>query len=218
MFDLNHLNQDNLKVMTDNNTLTASISRRVAQIAVPNQDTFHAATADSATGRQNTSKAIFRSMRRAALLSAVVGFGLSAVAADRPNVTTAPVTHTSTTVHHWLQTGVASWYGTHFQGHKTANGEHFDMNSLTCAHRSLPLGSWIRVTNLHNRKSVFVRVNDRGPMAEGRIIDLSYAAAHAVGLAGVGRVKLEQVRDNDPEMARELTAQLHMPAPLIPVR
>ena len=113
--------------------------------------------------------------------------------------------------HHWLQFGEASWYGLRFQGKKTATGERFDMNSLTCAHPSLPLGSWIRVTNLHNRKSIFVRVNDRGPVVDNRIIDLSYAAARAVGLAGIGRVKLEAVNANDPEMAKALVAQLTVP-------
>jgi rare lipoprotein A len=112
---------------------------------------------------------------------------------------------------HWFQIGQASWYGPRFQGKRTANGEAFDMNSLTCAHRSLPLGSWVRVTNLKNRKMVFVRVNDRGPIPENRVVDLSFAAARAVGLAGVGKVKLEPVRGGDTEMARELIAQLHFP-------
>jgi rare lipoprotein A len=115
--------------------------------------------------------------------------------------------------HRWYQVGQASWYGRYFQGKKTANGESYDMNGLTCAHRSLPLGSWIRVTNLRNRRSVFVRVNDRGPVPENRIVDLSYGAAQAVGLAqaGVGKVKLETLRPGDPEMAKQLIAQLHMP-------
>jgi len=111
----------------------------------------------------------------------------------------------------WYQIGQASWYGGHFQGKKTANGESYDMNGLTCAHRSLPLGSWIRVTNLRNRRSVFVRVNDRGPVPENRIVDLSYGAAQAVGIAGVSKVKLEALRPGDPEMARQLIAQLRTP-------
>jgi rare lipoprotein A len=113
--------------------------------------------------------------------------------------------------HHWFQIGEASWYGRHFQGHKTATGEAFDMNALTCAHRSLPLGSWIRVTNLRNHKFIFVRVNDRGPVPEDRVIDLSYAAARAVGIHGLGRVKLEPVRGGDPKLAQELLAQLNIP-------
>jgi rare lipoprotein A len=112
---------------------------------------------------------------------------------------------------HWFEVGMASWYGPHFQGKKTANGESFDMNELTCAHRSLPLGSWVRVTNLKNQRTVFVRVNDRGPVADGRVVDLSFAAAKAVGLAGVGKVKLEPVRGGDPKMAQALIAQLRIP-------
>ncbi len=113
----------------------------------------------------------------------------------------------------WYQVGLASWYGKYFQGKKTATGESYDMNGLTCAHRSLPLGSWIRVTNLRNRRSIFVRVNDRGPVPEDRIVDLSYGAARAVGLEerGIGRVKLEPLRPGDPDMAKQLIAQLHIP-------
>jgi rare lipoprotein A len=88
--------------------------------------------------------------------------------------------------HHWYQIGRASWYGRLFQGHQTASGENFDMNGLTCAHRSLPLGSLVRVTNLNNHKSVVVRVNDRGPLPDNRVIDLSYAAAQFIGFGGRG--------------------------------
>jgi rare lipoprotein A len=102
--------------------------------------------------------------------------------------------------HHWFQTGRASWYGRLFQGHATANGENFDMNDLTCAHRSLPMGSLVRVTNLSNSKTVVVRVNDRGPIARNRVVDLSYAAARFLGFSGTAPVKLELVKD-DPELA-----------------
>lgn len=88
--------------------------------------------------------------------------------------------------HHWYQTGRASWYGKLFQGHQTASGEDFDMNAMTCAHRSLPMGSLVRVTNLRNHRSVIVRVNDRGPVPQNRIIDLSYAAARFLGFGGRG--------------------------------
>jgi len=111
----------------------------------------------------------------------------------------------------WLQVGVASWYGSHFQGRTTAAGELFDMNLMTCAHPTLPMGTWLRVTNLKNRRTAYVRVNDRGPVLEGRIVDLSYAAARTLGLAGLGKVKLETVHDGDPELARALMAQLQMP-------
>ena len=141
------------------------------------------------------------------LVAVACSVSMLAVAGDHGAAAKTPAAKS----HHWLQFGVASWYGTKFQGKKTATGERFDMNSLTCAHPSLPLGSWIRVTNLHNRKSIFVRVNDRGPVVDNRIIDLSYAAAHAVGLGGIGRVKLEAVNANDPEMEKALVAQLAVP-------
>ena len=94
-------------------------------------------------------------------------------------------------IHHWYQFGKASWYGQDFQGRPTASGESFNMYDLTCAHRSLPLGSLVRVTNLRNRKSVVLRVNDRGPVTEDRIIDLSYAAANLIGIRGIAKVRLE---------------------------
>ena len=107
--------------------------------------------------------------------------------------------------HHWFQTGNASWYGRMFQGQPTANGESFDMNGLTCAHRSLPMGALVRVTNLSNSKTVVVRVNDRGPMIRSRVIDLSYAAARFLGFGGsrggTAPVRLELVKD-DPELAQ----------------
>ena len=89
--------------------------------------------------------------------------------------------------------GVASWYGKKFHGKKTANGEIFDMNGYTAAHRTMPLGSRIRVTNLDNGHTRELVVNDRGPYAEGRILDISYAAAKNLGYArtGTARVKAE---------------------------
>lgn len=87
---------------------------------------------------------------------------------------------------HWYQIGKASWYGEQFQGKETASGETFDMYDLTAAHRSLPLGSLVRVTNLANQKQVTVRINDRGPVYRSRIIDLSYKAAKILGLKSVG--------------------------------
>lgn len=110
--------------------------------------------------------------------------------------------------HRWYQIGKASWYGEEFQGKRTATGERFNMNSLTCAHRTLPLGSWLRITNLHNKKSTFVRVNDRGPYEPHAIVDLSFAAARKLGLLGNGQVRVEQVRPDDPELAHALVAEL----------
>ena len=115
--------------------------------------------------------------------------------------------------HRWFQIGKASWYGQEFQGKRTATGERFNMNSLTCAHRTLPLGSWLRITNVRNKKSTFVRVNDRGPYRPNAIVDLSYAAAQKLGLLGNGQVRVEQVRADDPELAHALIAELSAPAP-----
>jgi rare lipoprotein A len=123
----------------------------------------------------------------------------------------------ATRAKHWLEVGVASWYGSHFQGRKTAAGEKYDMNLMTCAHPTLPMGTWLRVTNLKNHKTAFVRVNDRGPLVEGRIVDLSYAAAQTLGLTGLGHVKLEAVRENDPDLVKALVAQLQFPVVFDPL-
>lgn len=90
--------------------------------------------------------------------------------------------------------GMASWYGPGFYGHRTASGQRLDKVSLTAAHRTLPFGTLVRVTNQHNKKSCVVKINDRGPYAHGRVIDLSAGAARAIGLSGVARVRLEVVR------------------------
>lgn len=86
-----------------------------------------------------------------------------------------------------VQVGTATWYGQTFQGLQTANGERYDMYSLTAAHRRLPMGSLIRVTNLSNNKSVMVRINDRGPWLGNSILDLSLAAARQLGMEKQGR-------------------------------
>ena len=92
-----------------------------------------------------------------------------------------------------IRSGGASWYGPGFHGKTTASGERFNTHALTAAHRSLPFGTRVRVTNERTGRSVVVRINDRGPFAGGRVIDLSKAAAQAVGISGVGRVKLTQL-------------------------
>lgn len=101
--------------------------------------------------------------------------------------------------------GVASWYGTKFHGRKTSSGERYDMYTMSAAHRTLPLPSYLRVTNLKNQRSVIVKVNDRGPFVEPqtRIIDLSYAAAARLGIVATGtaRVRLEAVMPD--QKARE---------------
>jgi len=89
--------------------------------------------------------------------------------------------------------GNASWYGSEFDGKKTANGERFNCESLTAAHPNLPFGSWVRIVNTHNGKFEVVRINDRGPYQEGREIDVSYRVARKIGLihSGVSQVRLE---------------------------
>ena len=86
----------------------------------------------------------------------------------------------------FVQQGTASWYGRDFHGKKTSNGEIYNMYAMTAAHKTLPLGVFVRVTNLANGKQATVRVNDRGPFVKGRIIDLSYAAAKTLGVVGPG--------------------------------
>ena len=98
------------------------------------------------------------------------------------------------------RTGEASWYGERYQGRGTASGEAFDLNALTAAHRKLAFGTRVRVTNLANRRSVIVRINDRGPYARGRIIDLSRRAAALLGfeIDGIARVRVQAVQDAPP--------------------
>lgn len=103
------------------------------------------------------------------------------------------------------QMGKASWYGKPFHGHTTASGEPYDMFQFTAAHRELPLGTWVKVTNLRNDRWVMVRINDRGPVPPNRIIDLSYGAAAMLEFRheGVERVRLDIVK---PQMVA--TAQI----------
>lgn len=151
---------------------------------------------------------------RAALAATVFGCTASAIAGEHdkaaalPQAPNVPQLTTANRIKQWFQTGQASWYGLKFQGRKTATGETYDMNALTCAHPTLPLGSWVRVTNLRNRKTVLVRVNDRGPSFGDRIVDLSYAAARVLRLGGTAKVKLERVNPKDPAIARILLAQV----------
>jgi rare lipoprotein A len=115
------------------------------------------------------------------------------------------------------QRGLASWYGRKFQGQKTASGEPYDMFKMTAAHKTLPIPSYAKVTNLANGKSVVVRINDRGPFHSNRIIDLSYAAAVRIGIAakGSGMVEVERVFEPPKEGEAEArpVAQPAQPAP-----
>jgi rare lipoprotein A len=104
------------------------------------------------------------------------------------------------------ETGIASWYGKKFHGRATANGEIYDMNQLTAAHRTLPLPSIVRVINLENGRAIRVRVNDRGPFARGRIIDLSRRAAQLLGFRykGTARVRVEILADESRDVAARM--------------
>jgi rare lipoprotein A len=94
----------------------------------------------------------------------------------------------------WVEAGIASVYASKFQGRRTASGEPYNSQALTAAHPRLPFGSRVRVTSLTNGKTVVVRINDRGPFVEGRIIDLSRAAAQALRLHGLMQVEVEPLR------------------------
>ena len=112
----------------------------------------------------------------------------------------------------YRETGIASWYGPNFHGKRTANGETFDQNSLTAAHRTLPMPSLVRVVNLQNGRSLMLRVNDRGPFARGRIIDVSRRAAQLLGFRrqGTARVRVEIMA---PESRQMKLAALNSEAP-----
>ena len=99
----------------------------------------------------------------------------------------------------YTEIGVASWYGYPYHGRRAASGEIYDMEKLTAAHRTLPFGSLVRVENLENGRRVQVRINDRGPFVEGRIIDLSRAAARALGMLGPGTARVRLVLIGLPE-------------------
>jgi rare lipoprotein A len=116
------------------------------------------------------------------------------------------------------QVGTASWYGENFEGKPTASGEPYEMYDMTAAHLKLPIGSYVRVTNLHNGKAVVVRVNDRGPVVPGRIIDLSYGAAQALQFRhrGLQRVRLDLVNPRQQPAVFQTVAYNHPPVAQLP--
>ncbi len=119
------------------------------------------------------------------------------------------------------QVGTASWYGEYFVGKTTASGEPYDMYDMTAASLTIPLGTYVRVTNLHNGKAVVVRVNDRGPVVPGRIIDLSYGAASALQFTsrGLQRVRLDIVHanpSNHQKAVYQVVAANHPPLAQLP--
>lgn len=134
------------------------------------------------------------------MIKYMVGLGMAAaVAVSPPSQAGQPAQLpfcARKTAHERAHDGLASWYGEQFQGDPTASGETFNMNALTAAHRDLPLGTKIRVTNLHNHRSVILRINDRGPFVPGRLLDVSRAAARLLGFSrsGTARVRVDVVR------------------------
>ena len=128
-------------------------------------------------------------MRSSAMWIAVLIATCAAACGKRTHAThPASIGHT--------ETGIASWYGEPYHGRKTASGEVYDMDRWTAAHRTLPFGTWVEVTNLTNAKRVSVRITDRGPFVHGRIIDLSRVAAKQLGVFGPGtaQVRLRVIR------------------------
>jgi rare lipoprotein A len=129
-------------------------------------------------------------------LAALLMLALSACAGQRMPAAAPPPMHTVTVAPErptFSQVGVASWYGPPMQGQTTANGERFDMREMTAAHRSLPFGTIVRVTVLGTGRLVKVRINDRGPLVAGRVLDLSKRAAKELGVDddGTAQVRLE---------------------------
>lgn len=135
-----------------------------------------------------------RSTAAVAVLDWCAAVGLTLVIAHNQAVATAPAPKPA-----FEQVGVASWYGPGFHGKKTANGEVYNQNEITAAHRSLPLGTRAQVTNLENGKSIEVRINDRGPYVRKRVIDLSRAAAGRLGMLAEGVVSVKIEADVAPK-------------------
>jgi rare lipoprotein A len=166
---------------------------------------------DTTTGNERTASLAGRTKAAVTLAALVV---LSAFATDTatpasalgsdlsvamnnvaPNEIVTTVTPPKITVLTRIKSGMASWYGSVLQGHRTASGRRFDMNELTAAHRTLPFGSRVKVTDLRNKRSVIVTITDRGVLFPERVIDLSYAAARQLEMVkmGVDPVRLELV-------------------------
>jgi len=147
-------------------------------------------------------------------LAAISLFSVACTAKPAPSVALAAPAHSHAPApvlnQIYRETGVAAWYGKELHGKKTASGEIFDMYGISAAHRTLPLGTMIRVTNLDNLKSIKVRINDRGPLIKSRMLDLSYGAAKELGFVtqGTTRVKIDTVdtvRDLSPYTVQAAT-------------
>src|SRR5579863_2271196 len=159
-----------------------------------------------------------------AICSMIVGLGAAqgpniseAIAAPVSSVQPKPEVRTQAVKTKPYQVGTASWYGEYFEGKPTASGEPYQMHEMTAAHLTLPMGSFVRVTNLRNGRAVVVRVNDRGPIVPGRIIDLSYGAAQALQFRhrGLQRVRLDLVQPNQKPVYQTV-AYNHPPVAQLP--
>jgi rare lipoprotein A len=141
---------------------------------------------------------VFSAMMMIPLLLTVSAAAQEVEVTDNPIADIVDETETETETETEIGGGVASYYGNELAGNRTASGERFDPGQLTAAHRSLPFGSMVRVTNTSNGDSVIVRINDRGPFAHGRVIDVSHAAAREIGMhrSGTARVKLALLNDD----------------------
>ncbi|MDX1902405.1 MAG: septal ring lytic transglycosylase RlpA family protein [Gammaproteobacteria bacterium] len=119
--------------------------------------------------------------------------------------------HVLSSSRHFKQRGIASWYGTQFDSHKTSSGERYNMLAMTAAHKTLPLPTYVRVTNLKNGRRIIVKVNDRGPFAPGRIIDLSYVAAKKLGMLahGTAYVDIEAIDPTHYDSAKPIRDNHH---------
>lgn len=144
-----------------------------------------------ATGRASTLKSVVLGISAAMLFQGCALMGRTNSVSQPGSPPISPVRSSPRDAA--IEIGQASWYGPGFHGKKTASGEVFDQGQLTAAHRTLPMGSKVRVVNLNNDRSVVVQINDRGPFVDGRIIDLSHAAARELGMLerGTTRVRLE---------------------------
>jgi rare lipoprotein A len=127
--------------------------------------------------------------------------------------------HVMTSSKGYKERGIASWYGKKFQGHRTSSGEAYDMHGMTAAHKTLPLPTYVKVTNLKNGRQVIVKVNDRGPFHEGRIIDLSHTAAIKLGVKGTGTglVEVEAIDPSQPYRNNQ-TASSTAPTSTLPIQ
>lgn len=130
-------------------------------------------------------------------------------ACNRPYTTMGKTYYPETALEPYRETGIASWYGRRYNGHKTSSGEIYDMYSMTAAHPTLAIPSYARVTNLESGKSVIVRINDRGPFRSDRLIDLSYTAAYKLGLirGGSGRVEVDSIIPGEAEAVAAMPAR-----------